>query len=75
MILTLELLAFNNGQISLLQVMYALVENLGNVGATELSIETVLVYLIIAHILIFDVVVLKSKRPIARTTGLFISFT
>jgi hypothetical protein len=48
----LELLALDNRQVGLLQVVYALVENLGHIGAAELSIETVLIYLIVAHCLV-----------------------
>ena len=39
-VLALELLAANDGQVGVLQVVYALVENLRHIGASERSVET-----------------------------------
>ncbi len=47
MILCFELLTLDNRQICLLQIMHTLVEYLRHVSASELSIETVFVYIII----------------------------
>ena len=49
-ILVLELLRLDDGQVLLLQVLHCRVENLGDVGAAELSVITFFVYLIVAHI-------------------------
>ena len=51
-ILLLELLALNNRQISLLQVLHALVEYLRYISTSELSIESFLVNLIIHDLFI-----------------------
>ena len=53
MILSLKLCALDNRQISLLQVMHTFVENLRHIRAPELSIETIFVNLILAHIFFF----------------------
>ena len=53
MILGLKLLALDDWEISLLQIMHALVEYLRHVSTTKLSIETVFVNLKIAHISFF----------------------
>ena len=49
-ILRLEFRTLDNRQISFLQVMHALVEYLRYVSTSELSVKTVFVNLIIAHI-------------------------
>ena len=43
-ILLLEILALQNGQIGLLQVGHALVQDLGDIGAAELAVITFLIY-------------------------------
>ena len=50
MILLLKLIAFDDWQISILQVVYTFVENLGHVSATKLSVKTSLISKIILHI-------------------------
>jgi hypothetical protein len=75
MILGLKLLALDDWEISLLQIMHALVEYLRHVSTTKLSIETVFVNLKIAHISFFYCIYyIKFERSIARTIGLSISF-
>ena len=53
MILLLKLCALDYGQICLLKVVNAFVENLRYVSPSKLSIETVFVNLIISHIYVF----------------------
>ena len=52
MILLLELFAFYNRQICLLQIPHTLVENLRHISATELPVKSFLVNLILVHIII-----------------------
>ena len=54
MILTLELLTFQDGKVSFLQILHRLVENLWNVGSSELSVEAILIYLISHVYLLFN---------------------
>ena len=54
MIFLLELFGLDNGQVLLLQVLYCGIENLWDVGSSEFSIITVLVYLIIHIYLRFN---------------------
>lgn len=50
MILVFEVLRFNNRQVGFLQVMHALIEDLGHISAAERSIKAIFVYLIFSHI-------------------------
>ncbi len=53
MVLFLELRALNNGQVALFQGLYGLVEYLGDVCTSKLSVVTVAVNLISIHIMLF----------------------
>ena len=59
MIFLLELFGLDNGQVLLLQVLYCGIENLWDVGSSEFSIITVLVYLIIHIYLLFTIYYLR----------------
>ena len=50
MVFCLKLFTLNDGQVSLLQVVYTLVEYLGNIRPAKLSVKTSLVSKIIFHI-------------------------
>ena len=50
-ILALELLTLQDGEVSFFQILHCLVENLWNVGSSELSVETIFIYLVCHHIL------------------------
>ena len=52
-ILILKLFALNDRQISLLEVLHRLVENLGDVGSAKLAVEAIFVNLITLHIFLF----------------------
>ena len=53
MVLFLELRALNNGQVALFQGLYGLVEYLGDVSSSKLSVVTVAVNLLSIHIMLF----------------------
>ena len=71
--LLLERLAFENGQISLPQVLHRLVENLRHVGSAEVSIIPFRVHVKSFHC--FEMFMVcdyghKKRRPVVSTTGL-----